>query len=119
MAGDIDHDCGVGRRRLHPVEEVADDAAQIALVEVAPLDDLEAGAGEGLPDKGRIVDRGRQLSGRIGALADHEREARLGPDGSCGERGEQEEGGREDMSENHDLDPCALGPAHLSRCGRD
>jgi hypothetical protein len=116
VAGEIDHDRGIRRRGLHAVEEVADDATKVRLVEVAALHHLEPGARQGLPDKPGVVRRGRQLAGAVGALADHEPEPRLslGGGGGGGHRSADEQRSGDDP-EQHLFIPAALMAARCRR----
>ena len=77
VAGQIDHHRGAGLQVLSLVEEVADEAAQIAGAKIATLDDLEPGAGERLGDQAGIVDGGRKRARPIGALPDDQCETIL------------------------------------------
>ena len=73
----IDERDGVGPGRLHLLEEVAEHAAEVGLVDVRALDDLETDAGQRFGDQPAIGERGLQRPLRIGGIADHQRDARL------------------------------------------
>ena len=75
VAGQIHHRDRVRPRGFGLVDEVAKTLAQRVAIEVAGADHVKAGRLQGLRDQAGIVGRGRQRRFRIGAIADHERNA--------------------------------------------
>ena len=87
ITGEIDNRDRVRTGRFDLGDEIAEQAAQVGLIDVRALDNLEADAGQRFGDEPAVGERGLEWTLGIGGIADDQRDALLG---LCRQR-EQEE----------------------------